>query len=72
MMDCMLPGVKSEIFEEMTVQMTLDSVSFIDGLSLGFESVPELPDDKFPGGFVLDLFVIRIVIRRGGKDKMCP
>jgi len=45
--------------------MSLSSVSFIQGLSLGLEYVDAMPEDCIPNSIVLDLFFIRFIFALG-------
>jgi hypothetical protein len=41
--------------------MQFPSISFITGLSLGFEFVNEMPEENIPASILIDLFVLRFI-----------
>jgi len=49
--------------------MSLSSISFIQGLSLGLEYVDAMPEDCIPNSIVLDVFFIRFIFAIGQVKK---
>lgn len=45
--------------------MSLSSVSFIQGLSIGLEFVDAMPEDNIDNSIVLDLFFLRFIFTIG-------
>jgi len=41
--------------------MSLESVSLINGLSIGLEHVDEMPEENIPTSIILDFFIFRFI-----------
>lgn len=45
--------------------MSLQSVSFIQGLALGIEFVDAIPEDDIPNSIIVDVLIFRFIFKVG-------